>query len=191
MTFLAQNTYFPRLSAEGKFLKYRVKTFGDVAFFLTQCTAWNGEISNFSTRKMFSPYHCKTKIAAPMTFLAKIPIFRIFQQKESFWKIGWIPLVIRSVFSWHSVQLESGKFQIFPPEKSFHLYHCQTKIAAPMKFFGRSTYFPHLSAEGKIFENRLNTFREIAFSLTKCTAWKREIWNFFTTKKVFTLPLEN
>ena len=147
---LQPNTYFPHLSAEGKFLKIGLNTFGDIAFSLTQCTAWKWEISNFSTRKKFSPYHCKTKIAAPMKFLAQIPIFHVFQRMESFWKSAEY-LWSYSIFSDTVYSLKVGNFE-FSTRKKFSSYHCKTKIAAPMKFLPPNTYFPHLSAEGKFLK---------------------------------------
>ena len=137
----------------------------------------------------FSPYHCKTKIAAPMKFLAQIPIFHIFQRMESFWKsveyLWWY-----SIFSDTSVQLESGKFQIFSTRKKFSPCHCKTKIAALHEIFGPKYLFSSSFSRRKVFENRLNTFGDIAFFLAQCAAWNWEISNFpFVI--VFTLPLQN
>ena len=120
MKFLAQIPIFHIFQRMESFFENRLNTFGDIAFFVTQCTAWKREISNFSTRKKFSPYHCKTKIAAPMKFFARIPIFHIFQQKESFWKSGeylwWYSIFSDTVYS-----LKVGNFEFFHQKKVFTL----------------------------------------------------------------------
>ena len=122
-----------------KVFENRLNTFGNIAFSLTQCRAWKWEISNFSTRKNFSPYHCKTKIAAPMKFLRQIPIFHIFQQKESFCKsveyLWWY-----SIFSYIVYSLKVGNYN-FSTWKKFLPYRCKTKIVAAMEFSAQIPIF--------------------------------------------------
>ena len=74
----------------------------------------------FFHQKKFSSYHCKTKIAGPMKFFARIPIFHIFQRMESFWKsaeyLWWY-----SIFCDTEYRLKVGNFEFFHQKKVFIL----------------------------------------------------------------------
>ena len=52
MKFLGQIPVSRIFQEKEGFLK-SLNTFGDIAFFLIQCTAWKWEISNFSHEKSF------------------------------------------------------------------------------------------------------------------------------------------
>ena len=180
MKFLAKYLFSTSFSRR-KVFENRLNTFGDIAFFLTQCTAWKWEISNFSTRKKFSPYHCKTKIAAPWNFRPKYLFSTSFSRRKVFENrlntFGDIAFFLTQCTAW---KWEISNFSTW---KKFSPYHCKTKIAAPMKFLGFKYLFSTSFSGRKVFENRLNTFGDIAFFLTQCTAWKWEISNFSTWKK--------
>ena len=141
-----------------------------------------------STGKKFSPYHCKTKIAAPNRFFAQIPIFHIFQRKESFWKsaehLWWYSVFFDTVYS-----LNVGNFEFFQGKK-FSPYHCKTKIAAPIKFLAQIPIF-HMFQRKESFWNSAEYLWW--YSLFSDTVYSLKVGNyeFFHQKKVFALPLQN
>ena len=55
---------------------------------------WCGKFLQFVEGQKFSPCYWKTKIPAHLKLSAQVPTLHIFPLKESFPKIGWLPLEI-------------------------------------------------------------------------------------------------
>ena len=89
-------------------------------------------------------------------------------------KIGWIPLEIWH-FSWHSVQVESGKLSNLVDTQSFHLAIAKVKYLRTWNFTPKCPPI-EVSRWGKDFENRLKYLGRYWIFLAQFTGWK---WQTF------------
>ena len=116
-----------------------------------------------SIRKVLTLPLQKQNAYAPGMFHTNSPPQHL-RAEAKFWKIGWIPLEM-SDFCKDCVQVEGGK--------------CENTCRKYMRIWNFAPKFPPSASaiSSKIFENRLNAFKDIGFLLGQCTGWKLEISN--------------
>ena len=85
-------------------------------------------------------------------------------------EIGWIRLEIQD-FCCHSVQVKCGKISNVVDAQSFHVAIAKVKYLRTLNFSPKLPPWTS-SSWGKDFENRLDTFGDIAFLLARCTGRK-------------------
>ena len=147
-------------------------------------TVYSFKVENFKSCRWskFSLCHFKTKIPAHVKFSAQMPSFNTYEMKQSFWK-SVKHLWRYRIFAATVYRLKVGNFKYCRWAK-FSPCHCKTNIPAPPKC-PVSTRL-RLS---KVFENRSNTFGDIAFLQGQFIGWKWKISNIVDGLS-FHIPLQ-
>ena len=157
-----------------KVFENRLNTFGDIAYLLVRFTGWKWKISNLVDGLNFHAAIAKVKYLGIWTFQPKFPLStrlrwsKVFENLlNTFGDIGYL-LVRFTVWKWKISNLVDGL--------SFHL------AIANVKYPGTWNFPPKCPLSkrwrwSKVFENRLNTFGDIAYLLVRFTGWKWKISN--------------
>ena len=123
----------------------------------------------------FSPCSSRSKIPVNLKFSIRMLSFNMCERKQSFWKsvkyFGDIGFLLGQFTGW---KWEISKFV---DGLSFHLFIAKVKYLLTWNFWPRCPLSTRLRWS-KVFENRLNRFRDLGFLLREFKGWKWEIANF-------------